>query len=210
MNPIGRLHVITDTALQSRFTHAELAALAIQGGADTIQFRHKAAGLRELLEEGERVLAVCRAAGVPLIVNDRVDVALALDAEGVHLGPEDMPVPIGRRLMPAGAWVGASARTEEGILAAVAARADYVGYGPIFGTSSKADAASPRGLDGLARMCALSSCPIIAVGGITARTAGSVIRAGAHGIAVISAVCCQPQPREAARQLMAEVRAALP
>lgn len=207
MSQVGALHVITDTVLQSRFTHVQLAQMAIAGGADTIQFRQKRGSGRELVETALRLQEVCARHGVPLIVDDRVDVALAAGAGGVHLGQEDLPVAMARRLMPAG-LIGASARTEEKVLEAVRSGADYIGFGPIFPTSSKADAESPKGLEGLRRMCGLAPCPVIAIGGITCQTAVSVIRAGAHGIAVISAVCCQPDPEEATRQLRALVRRA--
>jgi len=206
MKEIGSLHVITDTALQSRFTHAELAELAIDGGADTIQFRQKTGATRELVEIAAAVQGVCARRGTPLIVNDRADIALAVGAAGMHLGQEDLPVPLARRIAGSGPIVGASARTEEKILAAIAAGADYVGYGPIYATSSKPDAEEPEGLQGLRRICAMATCPVIAIGGITRETAAAVIRAGAHGIAVIAAVCCQPDPAAATRQLMAEIQ----
>ncbi len=209
MRRIGVLHVITDTVLQSRFTHVELAEMAGAGGADTVQFRQKAGATRQLVETAGQMQAVCERRGVPLIVNDRLDVALAVGSAGVHFGQDDMPVGIGRRLMAKGEVIGASARTEEKILEAIAAGADYIGFGPIYRTSSKPDAEEPRGLEGLRRMCAIATCPVIAIGGITAERVGEVIRAGAHGVAVISAVCCQPDPEGATRRLRAEIERAM-
>ena len=194
MKDIGVLHVITDTALQSRFTHAELAALAIKGGADTVQFRQKQGSTRELVAAAESVQRVCAKSGVPLIVNDRADIALAVGAAGAHFGQDDLPIAVGKRILPVEMVLGASARTEEKILQAISEGADYIGFGPIYGTTSKADAEAAKGLERLHRMCDIASCPVIAIGGITAENVGEVIRAGAHGVAVISAVCADPEP----------------
>lgn len=208
MKKIGVLHVITDTTLQSRFTHAELAELAIQGGADTVQFRQKQGTTRELVTTAEAMQKVCEAHKVPLIVNDRADIALAVGAAGAHFGQDDMQVSIGRRILPTGAIIGVSARTEEKILEAITEGADYIGFGPIYGTTSKPDAELAKGLERLRRMCDIAACPVIAIGGIGVETAGDVIRAGAHGIAVISAVCAHPEPDVATQNLLNEIHGA--
>jgi thiamine-phosphate pyrophosphorylase len=208
MKNIGVLHVITDTTLQSRFTHAELAEQAIAGGADTVQFRQKHGTTRELITTAQSMQAVCKQRKVPLIVNDRADIALAIGATGAHFGQDDMPVSIGRQILSTKAIIGASARTEEKILAAISEGADYIGFGPIYGTTSKSDAEMPKGLERLRRMCDIAACPVIAIGGITVQTAGDVIRAGAHGIAVISAVCAYPEPTIATQALQNEIHGA--
>ena len=208
MEKIGRLHVITDTTIQSRFTHAELAEMAIEGGADTIQFRQKDGSTRELVETAQSVQAVCAEHGVSLIVNDRADIALAVGAAGAHFGQDDLPIAVGRRMLPLEMTIGASARTEEKILEAISAGADYIGFGPIYQTSSKPDAERPKGLEALRRMSEVAQCPVIAIGGITAETAYEVICAGAHGIAVISAVCGQADPVAATRHLCDEIHRA--
>ncbi|MBI1930289.1 thiamine phosphate synthase [Candidatus Poribacteria bacterium] len=208
MKKIGVLHVITDITIQSRFTHAQLAEMAIQGGADTIQFRQKTGSTRQLIEMAEAVQSVCARHGIPLIVNDRADLALAVGAAGAHFGQDDLPVAIGRRILPPAAIIGASARTEENTLEAISAGADYIGFGPIYQTASKPDAESPKGLKGLQRICEIAKCPVIAIGGITAKTAYDVICAGTYGIAVISAVCGQPDPVAATHQLLAEIQRA--
>lgn len=204
MRQLGALHVITDTVFQSRFTHVQLAELAIAGGADIIQLRQKQGTTRELVEVALQMQEVCTGYGVPLIVNDRVDVALAARAAGAHLGQEDLPIAVARRLLPAG-LLGASARTPEKILEAVRSGADYIGFGPIYATSSKPNAEQPKGLEGLRRMCDLTTCPVIAIGGINEQTAFEVVCAGAHGIAVLSAVCCQPDPASATRRLKEQI-----
>ena len=208
MKNIGVLHVITDITLQSRFTHAELAALAIEGGADTVQFRQKQGTTRELITTAQNMQAICEQHKVPLIVNDRADIALAVGATGAHFGQDDMPVSIGRQILSTKAIIGASARTEEKILAAISEGADYIGFGPIYGTTSKSDAETAKGLDRLRRMCDIAACPVIAIGGITVQTAGDVIRAGAHGIAVISAVCAHPEPTVATQALLNAIHGA--
>ena len=205
MKNIGVLHVITDTTLQSRFTHAELAEFAIEGGADTVQFRQKQGTTRELIAMGQSMQAVCEQHEVPLIVNDRADIVLAVGATGAHFGQDDMPVTIGRRILPTETIIGASARTEEKILEAITEGADYIGFGPIYGTTSKSDAETAKGLDRLRRMCDIAACPVIAIGGITVQTARAVIRAGAHGIAVISAVCTHAEPTVATQALLNEI-----
>lgn len=208
MKDIGILHVITDTTLQTRFTHAELAALAIQGGADTIQFRQKQGTTRELLAAAQTVQTVCEAHGVPLIINDRADIALAVGAAGAHFGQDDLPVTTGKQILPAETLIGASARTEPKILQAISEGADYIGFGPIYGTTSKPDAETAKGLDRLREISDSAACPVIAIGGISVETAGEVIRAGAHGIAVISAVCTHPEPDVATLALLREIQKA--
>ena len=208
MKNIGVLHVITDTTLQSRFTHVELAELAIQGGADTVQFRQKQGTTRELVATAAAMQKVCKAHTVPLIVNDRADIALAVGAIGVHFGQDDMRISIGRRILPTETVIGASARTEKKILEAITEGADYIGFGPIYGTTSKPDAEMAKGLERLRRMCDIAACPVIAIGGIGVETAGDVIRAGAHGIAVISAVCAHPEPNVATQALFNEIQGA--
>ena len=208
MKNIGVLHVITDTTLQSQFTHAELAELAIEGGADTVQFRQKHGTTRELVAIAQQMQTVCTRHNVPLIVNDRADIALAVGATGTHFGQDDMPVSIGRRILPTEAIIGASARTEEKILEAITEGADYIGFGPIYGTSSKPDAEAAKGLERLRRMCDIAACPVIAIGGISEETAGEVIQAGAHGIAVISAVCVHSEPNIATQALLNEIQGA--
>jgi len=205
MKKIGFLHVLTDTTQQSKFTHPQVAELAIQGGADTIQFRHKTGSTRELIRIAKEMSAICTQHNIPLIVNDRADVALAVGANGTHFGQDDMPVGIGRRILTSETIIGASARTEEKILKAITEGADYIGYGPIYSTSSKADAEKPKGLDSLHKMSQIAECPVIAIGGITLDTAADVIRAGAHGIAVISAVCGQSDPQKATEELYQEI-----
>ena len=198
---IGRLHLLTDVALQSRFSHEELAQLGIAGGADTIQLREKGGSTRRMIEVAKRMLAVCREAGVPLIVNDRIDVALAADADGVHLGQSDFPIPLARELLGKDKLIGGSAATLEEARVCLAEGADYVGFGPVYVTSSKENAGPVSGPAVLKHVVEMIPLPIIAIGGITAENVREVMKAGAYGVAVISAVCCQVDPEGAANEL---------
>ena len=198
---IGRLHLLTDVALQSRFSHEELAQLGIAGGADTIQLREKGGSTRRMIEAAKRMAAVCREAGVPLIVNDRIDVALAADADGVHLGQSDFPIPLARELLGKDKLIGGSAATLEEARICLAEGADYVGFGPVYETGSKEDSGPVSGPAVLKQVVETIPLPIIAIGGITAENVREVMRAGAYGVAVISAVCCQIDPEGATKAL---------
>lgn len=198
---IGRLCVITDTAIQSRFSHEELVALAIAGGADIIQLRDKNLSDDELVHVARRVSDVCRPHGVPLVVNDRVEVARAAGADGVHLGLGDASIADARAHLGDNAIVGGSAGNVGDARAAEAAGASYLGCGHVFPTTSKKKPDRPIGLEGLARVCAAVAIPVLAIGGIDATNARACIDAGAHGVAVIAAVCAADDPCEAARRI---------
>lgn len=206
---IGRLHVLTDTALQSLFSHAELAKLAITGGADTIQFRQKSGSTREMISTARQLKQLCAESGVTFIVNDRIDVAMASDADGVHLGQEDFPVSLARKLLGKDKIIGGSAAVPEETRKCLEEKVDYIGFGPVFPTESKDDVGPVSGIAQLKEIVQTISLPIIVIGGINAENVPDVIRAGAHGIAVISAVCCQKDPEEATRTLSRALHLAL-
>jgi thiamine-phosphate pyrophosphorylase len=201
MKKIGKLHLLTDVVLQSRFSHEDLARLGIAGGADTIQLREKGGSTRALIEVAKSMGRVCRRAGVPLIVNDRIDVAIAAEADGVHLGQSDFPIPLARKLLGEEKIIGGSAATFEEAKICLAEGADYIGFGPVYVTGSKEDAGPVSGPAVLKQVVEAIPLPIIAIGGITAEKVTEVIKAGAHGIAVISAVCCQIDPEGATKAL---------
>lgn len=203
---IGRLHVLTDTELQSRFTHVELTQMAIQGRADTIQFRQKVGATRKMIEICREMRRMCENAHVTFIVNDRVDVAIASEAHGVHLGQDDFPIPLARQLLGETRIIGGSAVTLEEAQHCVSEGADYIGFGPVYPTTSKNDAGPVTGIALLEEVVKAVSIPIIAIGGVTAENTPEVIRAGARGIAVISAVCCQDNPEQSARELFQALR----
>lgn len=199
---VGRLHVITDTTLQSRFSHEELARMAIAGGADTIQFRQKSGETRGLIQAAREVKLICAGAGVTFLVNDRLDVAIAADADGVHLGQQDFPIPLARKIFGGRKVIGGSAATLDELEKCLKDGADYIGFGPVFLTSSKFDAGPVSGLVELKKAVQISPVPVIAIGGINAQNTPEVMKAEVWGIAVISAVCCQDDPEQAVQNLL--------
>ncbi len=203
-----RLYLVTDRALARGRPLADLVRAAVAGGVTCVQLREKACGTREFIEEARAVQAALRGTGVPLVINDRVDVALAVGAGGVHLGQRDMALADARRLGPPGWIVGVSAESVADAVRAEREGADYVGASPVFATPTKADHAAPLGLAGLRAIRAAVKLPVVAIGGIHAGNARDVIRAGADGLAVVSAIMAAGDPRAAAEALRREIAAA--
>jgi thiamine-phosphate pyrophosphorylase len=195
-----KLYPITDRRL-SGLSHAEQAARLIEGGAAFIQLREKHLSPREFYREAEEALRVARARGAKLIINDRADIALALGADGVHLGQDDMPPEAARRLLGVGAVIGFS--THSVLQAAAAARlpVDYIAVGPVFATGSKENPDPVLGLEGLRRVreAVGAFVKLVAIGGITRENAPSVLGAGADSVAVISALLTREDPSEITR-----------
>jgi thiamine-phosphate pyrophosphorylase len=195
-----RLIAITDDLRDGVEGLVARAAAAVRGGATMVQLRLKDAEPRTLVEVAR---ALVRALDAPVVVNDRVDVALAAEAAGVHVGHEDLPVAAVRAIVPKTFIVGASVGGDVDV--ANAAGADYVGIGPVFATASKLDAGEPLGLAELTRLARICALPAVAIGGIDAGNAGSVMRAGASGIAVIRAVLSAADPQRAAREIRSAI-----
>jgi thiamine-phosphate pyrophosphorylase len=208
MKRIGRLHVLTDVVLQSRFSHEELTRLAVAGGADTIQFRQKTGATRDMIQSAQRMRRLCEEEGVTFVVNDRIDVAMAVEAHGVHLGQNDFPIPLAREILGPNVIIGGSAATMDEALICLSEGADYVGFGPVFPTGSKDDAGPVSGLEILGEVVLAIPLPVIAIGGVSAENTGDIMKTGARGIAVISAVCCQKDPEGATRALYAALEEA--
>jgi thiamine-phosphate pyrophosphorylase len=202
------LYVITDRGIGHDRPLEDIVAAAIRGGATMIQYREKTMPVRQMVEVGRRLKAITEPAGVTFIVDDRVDVALAVDADGVHVGPDDLAVADARRLLGPDRIVGASAGTVAEAVRAEADGADYVGVGSIFATTSKPDAGEAIGPEVLSQVRSAVRIPIVAIGGITHANAAEAIHSGAHGVAVISAVVGADDVREAARRLAEIVRGA--
>ncbi len=202
------VYVITDATLSRGRSHVQVATEAVRGGADVIQLREKHASTRELIEIGRALREVTRAGGALLIINDRVDVALAVDADGVHVGQDDMPADIARRLMGPGKIIGVSAATPAEARRAKEDGADYLGVGAIYATGSKPDAGEPTGPQLLSEIRAAVDLPLVAIGGINVHNAAEAIRYGADGVAVISAVVAAPDVALATRSLRAVVEEA--
>jgi thiamine-phosphate pyrophosphorylase len=197
---ILRLVAITDDAEDGRATLTDRVAAAVRGGATSVQVRLKRATPREVVEITRAIMSKV---AVPVIVNDRADIALAAGAAGVHVGEADLPVAAIRRFAPANFIVGASLGSDAELLNAK--DADYVGIGPVYGSDSKTDAGSAIGVDGFKRLASLVAHPAVAVGGITADRALQITVAGAAGVAVINAIFMADDPETAARAIAAAI-----
>ena len=193
-----RLYALVDPAVAGGRTLVDLAR-RLTASATLLQLRDKHGSTRAMVEETRDLRAVLEPEGIPLLVNDRVDVALAAGATGVHVGADDLPVAAVRRITPAGFIIGTSVGVDAEV--AGAAGADYVGIGPVFATPSKMDAGPAIGLDGLAHFIRACGLPAVAIGGIDAGNAHSVLAAGARGVAVLRAVFGANNPEAAARSL---------
>ena len=209
MNPVDlRLYGILDPERARGRDLAALARAAVGGGCTLLQYRDKHAPTRTLVERARAIKAALAGTGVPLLVNDRVDVALAAQADGVHVGQDDMHPDDARRLLGPAAIVGLTLKTEGQADALAGLAVDYGCIGGVFATTSKDNPAPPVGLDGFARIAARArraGCPVGAIAGIDETNAAGVIGAGADGVAVISAIFSAQDPEAAARRLRAVV-----
>ena len=204
---VYRLCVITDRDLARGRPLDAVVMAAVRGGATMVQLREKQASTRQFLEQAQALKAALAACRVPLIINDRVDIALAVDADGVHVGQTDMPVDAVRALIGPTKLVGLSITNEEQIRRPDAEAADYLGIGPIHAQTTKTDASAPLGVEGFAGLRSRTAKPVIAIGGVKAELAKALFDAGADGIAVVSAIMLAVDCADAARQLVAPWRA---
>jgi thiamine-phosphate pyrophosphorylase len=202
------LYLVTDPALGRGRPLADIVAAAVHGGVTLVQLRDKEAGGRALLEEARALQALLAPLGVPLIVNDRVDVAVAAGAAGCHVGQTDLPAAAARALLGPDAILGVSLDAVHQVAAVDPDIVDYVAHGPFAPTLTKMDAGGPVGAEGLAMVRRLTALPLVAIGGIDAENAGAAIRAGADGIAVVSAIVAAADPAAASRELLAAIAAA--
>ena len=200
------LYAIVDP-LDSGRAPVDLAAALLAGGARMLQLRLKAAPARELLEVARAVRPLARRAGALVIVNDRPDVARAAEADGVHLGQDDLPVAAARTVLGPDAIVGVSTHSLDQARSAAAAGADYLGVGPIFETTSKAGALPARGLELVRAVRAAVPLPLVAIGGITPETAPAVRTAGADAVAMIAALVRERDVQQAVRDVLARLAA---
>lgn len=200
------MYVITETLLDR--SPLEIATAAFAGGATAVQYRHKDVTTRELFLWAQRIAALAKEKGRLFIVNDRVDIALAVQADGVHLGPDDLPVSAARRILGPTAIIGASAGTVDEAIEAEAEGASYLGVGCIYGTASKADAGDPVGPARLAEIRAAVSLPLVAIGGVTAARVPELVAAGADGVAVISAITRAKNMKSATKEFATALKVA--
>ncbi|MGB9803155.1 thiamine phosphate synthase [Desulfofundulus sp.] len=199
------LYVITGDKFSRGRSILEVARAAIEGGATVLQLREKEFTARQLIDVGHQLRRLTREKGVTFIVNDRVDVALAVDADGVHLGQDDLPVGMARRILGPGKIIGISTHSVEQALEAQRQGADYIGVGPVFETHTKDDVQAPVGVDLVRQVASAVSIPKVAIGGIKAGNVEEVIAAGADGAAVITAVVAAEDVSGAARELRSRI-----
>ena len=197
-----RLHLVTDAAQCGERGLLAVVQSAVRGGVTCVQLREKSLDTRAFVERARALKALLSPLRIPLLVNDRVDVALAAGADGVHVGQSDMAPQDVRRLMP-DALIGLSIESWQQMREAEQAPVDYYGISPVFATASKADAAPVLGLEGLQQLRLMTARPLVAIGGIQAGNVAAVMAAGADGVAVVSALCAAADPAAAARHLRA-------
>ena len=188
------LYLVTDRGLSLGRNLETVVMQAVKGGVTLVQLREKDLDTREFIALGRRLKAALEGSGVPLLINDRVDVAMAVDADGVHIGQSDMPYDIARRLLGPDKIIGLSVETIDEVLQANELDVDYIAVSPVFATSTKTDTLTPFGYEGLERACRLTRHPVCGIGGMNAGTVGRAIACGADGVAVVSAIVSAPDP----------------
>ena len=197
-----KLYLVTDRTLAGGRDISDIVKEAVEGGATMVQLREKSIDTRDFILLARRLKRTLALYGVPLIINDRVDVALAADADGVHVGQSDMPYAMARAILGPDKIIGLSVENFAQIEEANGLDVDYIGISPVFATPTKTDTAAPFGLEGLAKAVKMSVHPTVAIGGMNAGTAADVISTGTDGIAVVSAIVCAPSPRRASEELI--------
>jgi thiamine-phosphate pyrophosphorylase len=194
---IYRICLVTDRDLAKGRSLIDVVGAAVQGGVTMVQLREKNATTRAFLEEARALKALLTPLGVPLVINDRVDIALAVDAEGIHVGQTDMPVAQVRAIAP-GRIVGLSITNATQMAQSDKELCDYLGVGPLYLQQTKADASTPLGVEGFAKLRAMTDKPVMAIGGLKADNSAPVLGAGANGLAIVSGIISADDPRAAA------------
>lgn len=198
-----KLYLVTDSSIPAAGRSIEqIVKEAVEGGVTMVQLREKDLDTRCFIERAQRLRAVLAQHDIPLIINDRVDVALASDADGVHIGQSDMPYEMARAILGPEKIIGLSVENMGQVLQANALDVDYIGVSPVFATPTKTDTAAPFGLEGLRKAVELSSHPTVAIGGVNEKTAAGVTATGVDGIAVVSAIMYASSPRAASEHLI--------
>lgn len=202
VNPFDlSLYLVTDRPLSGGRDMAWIVREAAAGGVTMVQLREKECSTAEFIQLARELKAALAPLGIPLIINDRVDVALAVDADGVHIGQSDMPYATARKLLGSDKIIGLSVETMDEVIAANALDVDYIGISPVYATPTKTDTLTPFGLDGVDEVMRCSRHRCVAIGGMNRDTVGEVIAHGVEGVAVVSAIVAAPSPREAAAEL---------
>ena len=207
VNPFDlSLYLVTDRPLSGGRDMAWIVREAAAGGVTMVQLREKECSTAEFIQLARELKAALAPLGIPLIINDRVDVALAVDADGVHIGQSDMPYATARKLLGSNKIIGLSVETMDEVIAANALDVDYIGISPVYATPTKTDTLTPFGLDGVDEVMRCSRHRCVAIGGMNRDTVGEVIAHGVEGVAVVSAIVAAPSPREAAAELAGIIR----
>ncbi len=202
------LYLVTDPRLSERSSLPLTVEAAIKGGAGIVQYRDKEAGTRKMVETAKELCDVCHQLGACFLVNDRVDVALAVGADGVHVGQDDMPVDIARKLLGKDKLIGVTVHNAEEIMKAEKEEADYLSLAPVYATPTKLDHQTPLGPEGVRTLSAQAHIPVVAIGGIDHSNVAEVVRSGVQGICVVSAILSAEDQLSAARELYNLVKAA--
>ena len=195
------LYLVTDRNLSRGRSLISIVEAAVRGGVTCVQLREKDCATGEFIEQALSIHDFLKKNRVPLIINDRIDVALAVKAEGVHLGQSDMPLSLAKSILKDSMLIGISAESHEDAVEAEKGGADYIGVSPIFATPTKTDTAPPLGLAGLGRIKQTVKIPLVGIGGLNIDNAGDVIRCGGDGVAVVSAIVAADDPEKATREL---------
>jgi thiamine-phosphate pyrophosphorylase len=195
------LYLVTDRALSRGRSNREVVEAAVKGGVSCVQIREKECSTRDFVRQARELKKLLKPLNIPLIVNDRIDVALAVEADGIHLGQTDMAIADARRIVGDDMIIGISAESLDDATQAELQGADYIGISPVFATPTKDDTAPPLGIRGVEKISQNVSIPIVGIGGLNRTNAKEIILAGADGIAVVSAVVSAPSPEQAAHEL---------
>jgi len=203
------LYLVTDRQLCGSRSLEDVVLQALKGGVACVQLREKDVSTRSFIETARGIKSLTAQFGAPLIINDRLDVALAIEADGVHIGQDDMPYLTARKLLGPRTIIGLSVETWDDVVKAQDLEVNYLGVSPVFKTPTKTDTKGSWGLEGLVRIKAYSRHPLVGIGGLNAINAEDAVLAGADCIAVVSAICAAPDPLQASRELHDIIEAAL-
>ena len=195
------LYLVTDRSLSRGRTTLDVVRQAVAGGVTCVQLREKHCSTREFINQARALQPLLKDQRIPLIINDRLDVALAVGADGIHLGQQDMALADARKIVGQTMVIGISAESVADAIRAEQQGADYIGVSPVFATPTKTDTAKPLGLEGIQKIRQAVAIPIVGIGGVNQRSAAAVLGAGADGIAVVSAIVSADDPKQAAADL---------
>lgn len=196
------VYLVTDRRLLNGHSLEEVVSAAVNAGVCCVQLREKDISTREFLDVAKRLKALMKQHSVPLVINDRIDIAMAVDADGVHIGQSDMPYVLARKMLKPDAIIGLSVESWEDVELAQTLDVDYIGVSPVFATPTKTDTKTPWGLEGIAKIKSYSKHALVAIGGININNIKSVIKSGADSVAVVSAICSAEDPYKASAELI--------